>query len=140
MRQAWEGADFTAPSQMLKAVKPLDAVRLLPGAPYSIATNVAHADIWQRLWLARLEGKPKFNPFPDFPAVEAQNWEAVRSSFLSNFERAYAIAASEPFTHAATDDDAARKLLLKITVHNVYHIGQVALLKRLMRAAKASAR
>lgn len=133
LRQAWEGDDFGAPAGVLKGVSDKTATLVLPGAPYSIATNVAHADIWQRLWLARLEGTPKFNPFPDFPAVEAKDWAAVRRSFLEHFEKACALASAEPFRHSAKSDAAARKLLTKIAVHNTYHVGQIVLLKRMAR-------
>ncbi len=136
LRQVWEGTDFASPTKLLSPVTARSAVQVLPGCPYSIATNVTHADIWQRLWLARLVGQPKFNPFPDFPVVGPKDWPVVRASFLVNFEKAVAIANAEPFLHSAASDQIARKLLTKIAVHNAYHLGQVALLKRLLRAAK----
>lgn len=136
LRQVVEGADFEPASSTLKTVKAADAVTVLPGMPYSLATNVAHADIWNRLWLARLEGKPKFNPFPDFPEVSEADWPNVRASFLENLNRAYEIACAEPFTHHCKSDESARNTLLKIGVHTAYHIGQMKLLKRALRGAK----
>lgn len=132
LRQVWEGDDFTPPSKLLANVSAKSATIIPASAPYSIATNVAHADIWQRLWLARLKGEPKFNPFPDFPAVPSHDWETVRTSFLVNFALAVELAGHEPFEH----QDPAKKLLTKIAIHNAYHLGQVALLKRILRSEK----
>ena|SRR2546421_4309073 len=134
LRQVIQGEDFESPATMLKSVKAEAATRILPGFPYSLATNVAHADIWNRLWLARLEGTPKFNPFPDFPPQSEKDWPKVRDQFLANFERAYAIACAEPFVHKCRTDAIAEKTLLKIAVHTSYHLGQIKLLKRALRA------
>ena len=140
LRQVVEGDDFESAKSLLKTVKAADAVKVLRGMPYSLATNVAHADIWNRLWLARLEGKPKFNPFPDFPAVDEKDWPAVRAAFVDNLNRAHEIASAEPFVHKCKSDESARKILLKIAVHSAYHLGQIKLLKRALRgsAKKAS--
>jgi len=136
LRQLWEGDDFTPPVKLLSNISAPAAVTLLPNTPYSIATNVAHADIWQRLWLCRLQGKPKFNPFPDFPVVEAADWASVRESFLENFQLALNLARAEPCVALAKSHDMATKLFIKIAVHNAYHVGQVALLKRILRSSK----
>ena len=136
LRQVLEGEDFEAGLAVVKSVKAEVAVKRLPGLPYSIATNVAHTDIWNRLWLAKLEGKPRFKPFPDFPVVSKEDWPAVRGAFVQNLSRAYEIACAEPFVHSCDDDDAAHKTLLKIGVHSAYHIGQIVLLKRALRGQK----
>ena len=137
LRQVIDGDDFESASSLLKTVKPDQAVRIVEGLPYSLATNVAHADIWNRVWLTRLEGKKKFNPFPDFPVVTEKSWPKVRDQFIANIERAYEIACSEPLEHHCKSDDSAAKTLLKIAVHTSYHLGQIKLLKRALRAKKA---
>ena len=58
LRQVAEGADFASPRGLLKSIKAETAVIVPAGAPYSIATNVKHADIWQQAWLNRLRGEP----------------------------------------------------------------------------------
>lgn len=136
LRQLVEGADFEPPSSMLGKIKTEDAVRVLPFMPYSLATNVAHTDIWNRQWLAQLEGTPKEKPWPDFPPVAAEQWEAVRDRFLANLDRAYAIARSEPFTHRSRTDESASRALLKIAVHTSYHMGQFTLIKRALHLSK----
>ena len=129
LRQVIEGRDFDPPATLLSNISAANAVRVLPGAPYSIATNIAHADIWQCVWLCQLEGKPKFNPFPDFPIVAKEDWPTVRAAFLENLQRAYAIAAE-----VSDDDEKLTAKLLKFAVHGSYHLGQVKLLKRMLRA------
>ena len=136
LRQVLEGDDFETAETVLKNVKPEAAVKVVPGLPYSLATNVAHADIWNHVWLSRLEGGPKVNPFPDFPAIEAKDWSAVRQSFIQNLNRAYEIACSEPFVHHCKNDQSARKTLLKIAVHSAYHLGQFKLLKRALKVKR----
>jgi len=134
LRQVVEGADFSPPAKLLSNVKGEQAAKIMPGLPYSLATNVAHTDIWNRLWLARLEGQPKFNPFPDFPPVPAEAWKETRDRFLVNLNRAYEISCAEPFSHRCASDEVAHRLLLKIAVHTAYHVGQFALLKRALRS------
>lgn len=132
LRQVVEGADFTPPEELLRTVKPAQAVAMVPGSPYSIATNVAHADIWNRLWLARLRGEKKFNPFPDFPSISEADWPSVRDRFVENLVAAQGVAEAKS-KHAMKSDEAAAKVLLQIAVHTAYHLGQVRLLKRLLR-------
>ena len=132
LRQVVQGADFTPPAELLRTVKPAQAVAIAPGSPYSIATNVAHADIWNRLWLARLSGEKRFNPFPDFPVVAETDWPSVRDRFVGNLVAAQDIAEARS-KHSMKSDEAAAKVLLQIAVHTAYHLGQVRLLKRFMR-------
>lgn len=136
LRQVVEGDDFEPASKLLKNVKADAAVKVVPGLPYSLATNVAHADIWNRLWLTRLEGKLRFNPFPDFPSVSEMEWPRVRDDFIKNLDKALSIASKQPFKHKCKSDEIAMKTLLKIAVHSAYHIGQIKLLKRALRGAK----
>jgi hypothetical protein len=138
MRQVVKGDDFEPATKLLQNVKPDAAVKVVAGLPYSLATNVAHADIWNRVWLARLEGNRRFNPFPDFPVVKEKDWVKVRDSFLKNLERAYEISCSEPFEHHCKTDDMAAKTLLKIAVHTSYHLGQFKLIKRALRSSAKS--
>ncbi len=134
LRQLIEGDDFQTPAKLVARIKASQACKVLPGLPYSIATNVAHTDIWNQVWLNRLTGEPKFNPFPDFPVIAESDWSKVRAMFLRNLERASELATSDPFAHRCSSDEAAKKLLLKIAVHTSYHLGQIVLLKRALRA------
>jgi hypothetical protein len=133
LRQLLEGADFQTPAKVISRIAAKQACKVLPGLPYSIATNVAHADIWNRVWLNRLLGEPRFNPFPDFPPVPEKDWPDVRAKFLHHIVRAHELASADPFVHSCESDEAANKLLLRIAVHTSYHLGQIVLLKRALK-------
>ncbi|AIE86817.1 DinB family protein [Fimbriimonas ginsengisoli] len=135
LRQIIEGHDFATPAGLLKSIKAETAVAIAPGAPYSIATNVAHAEIWQAAWLCRLRGEPlpKIVMGQDFPEVSAKEWPGVRRAFVDGLVEAHAIASRDPFTHGAKDDVIAIRTLFKIANHGAYHLGQIALLKRLLK-------
>lgn len=135
LRQVVEGHDFSSPRGLLRSIKADMAVTIPPGTPYSIATNVAHAQIWQNVWLCRLRGEklPRVLMGKDFPVVSAKDWPTVRREFCEGLEEAFAIACREPFAHGAKDDETAIRNLFKIANHGSYHIGQIALLKRMLR-------
>ncbi|MGV3616574.1 MAG: DinB family protein [Fimbriimonas sp.] len=133
LRQVVEGDDFSSPGGLLRSIKASVAVVVPPGCPYSIATNVKHALLWQDLWLCRLRGErlPQVIPGKDFPEVTEAEWPEVRRRFVEGLDEALAIARRDPFTHGAKDDDLAVRTLLKIANHGAYHLGQVQLLKRM---------
>ena len=133
LRQVMEGMDFQPPAKLVN-IGAGKACSKLEGAPYSIATNVWHCDYWNRLWLARLTGekRPAKNIWAEDWQVPAESdWPEVKSRFLANLDRALQIAKSEPFEHRMKSDEAAIKTLNQIAVHTAYHVGQIALLKRL---------
>jgi hypothetical protein len=135
LRQVLFGRDFRPAGELLESIKPEIAVAAPPGAPYSIATNVAHAEQWQRQWLHTLKGLPPFKIWgnvKDFPLVDADEWPAVSKRFVDGLIDALTIAESQPFHHHMRGDEAAIRKLNQIAVHGAYHIGQVVLLKRLL--------
>ena len=135
LRQIIEGDDFSTPAGLLRSIKASVAVAVPPGCPYSIATNVKHALLWQELWLCRLRGvtQPKIVMGQDFPEVSEAEWPEVRSAFVAGLEEAFVIAKRVPFTHGVKDDEIAVRTLLKIANHGAYHLGQVQLLKRIAK-------
>jgi len=139
LRQLLNGLDFDSPSKMLTSVTNAKAVKIPAGCPYSIATNVAHAEQWQRSWLHRLKGLPPFDVWKeakDFPIVAARDWPSVRQAFLDGLQDALTIAEADPFVHHLTEDAQAIRKLNQIAVHGAYHIGQVKLLKRILWATR----
>jgi len=136
--QLCNGADFDSPEKLLRTVSAEKAAQIPTGSPYSIATNVAHAEIWQRIWLTSLANTPRPNPFPDFPIIEPNDWPNVRQSFLAGLEQARQIATTEPLAHKMKSDDQAIAALSRIALHAAYHLGQVKLLKRQLRIQKTS--
>jgi hypothetical protein len=139
LRQLVHGKDFEPPSKLLGSIKSEQAVAIAPGCPYSIATNISHAEQWQRSWLHSLKKLPRFDVWKDgkdFPVVPPQDWDAVREAFLSGLNDALALAEGSPFAHQMRSEEAALRKLNQIAIHGAYHIGQVRLLKRILWATR----
>ncbi|MFY9234928.1 MAG: hypothetical protein WAO58_10785 [Fimbriimonadaceae bacterium] len=132
-RQIWEGEDIPPPASLLRNIKLETAVLKLPRMPYSILTNLEHADFWQRIWLDKLKGMRAESFMKDWRVPADTEWKAVKASFLQNFQSAMRLAASEPFEHKMKSDEVAVKTLLQLAIHSSYHLGQVNLLKRELR-------
>lgn len=135
LRQVIDGMDFASAKRLVN-IKPEVALAKPDHWPYSIAGNIWHCDYWNRLWLARLLGekRPAKNIWAEDwhdPAIE--EWPSIKKQFLENLSRTQTIASAQPFTHAMKSDDEAIKVLNQIAVHTAYHVGQVALMKRLLK-------
>ncbi len=117
-RQVNDAEDFHDPKSLLEGVTAEQACAH-EGNRYSIATYVAHADYWQKLWLGLV-----FRPVReelDWPNPTPEEWPAIRDSFVANW--ALAIERAK-----AATDDKGRQTYLRIVLHNVYHIGQIFVL------------
>lgn len=134
-----EGYDIPTPAGMLK-VKAADAAKELESLPYSVLTNLAHAVLWQDLWLARIHGGKKNSTMEewrnDWRRPDPSEWESLRRRFIEGLHEAAAIAGAEPFVHKCDSDEEAIDRLLRILVHGAYHCGQMNLLKRALRKTK----
>ena len=135
LRQVRDGADIPPPGTLLKNVTPTRAALELPNSPYSILTNLAHADFWQTVWLNRLKGLPAKSFTEDWKTPDPEAWPELRQKFLQDLEEALRIAESEPFAHRMKSDEVAIFTLLQIAIHDSYHLGQINLLKRQIRLA-----
>ena len=131
LRQILEGEDFSPPAELLRPINAVTAVQIPPRCPYSIATNVKHALLWQDLWLAKLRGEkpPTVVAGQDFPEVAEAEWPEVRKAFVDGLNEALEIAKGD-------NDEAAIKTLYKIGNHGAYHLGQIQLLKRILTGAE----
>ena len=136
LRQVWEGYDFPAPASLLKGIENEQAGELPPGFKYSLLTLVEHAYFWQRIWLGQITGTKKPDMLKDWRVPATEEWPEVRSAFLDGLQEALKIAGAEPFEHKLKSDDSAISKLLKIAVHDAYHIGQFVLVKRAVRGLK----
>lgn len=135
-RQVWKGGDIPAPDSLLRNITPEAAAIRLTSMPYSILTNLEHADFWQRIWLNRLQGRRAESFVKDWRVPETAEWPAIRASFLANLQAATDLASAEPFEHRMKSDEAAVRTLVSLAMHTIYHLGQVKLLKRQVRLTK----
>lgn len=133
LRQVMEGDDFYGPKPTVSRVTADNAVKTPATFPYSIATNALHTVFWNRIWLARLQGKKRPNILEDWRVPDAEEWSLIRQDLVKTVEDAHKIASSKPFVHAMKSDEAACKTLLAIAVHTAYHLGQINLIKRVAR-------
>jgi uncharacterized damage-inducible protein DinB len=134
-----EGYDAPTPAGMLR-VGAADAATKVPGMPYSLATNLRHTVTWQDFWLAKLAGGAQRSGLEqwreDFRPAGEDEWPELRSRFLRGLEAARSLARARPFRHKCASDAEACETLLRIAVHGAYHVGQMNLLKRALRAAQ----
>lgn len=138
LRQVIEGMDF-ADAKRLVNIKADLACKQPEGFPYSIATNIWHCDYWNRLWLARLQNqkRPAGNIWTeDWQVPTAEEWPETKKRFLENLNTAWEIARGDPLVHSVKSDEVAIQLLNQIAVHTAYHVGQVALLKRVLKSGR----
>lgn len=130
--QIASGEDIPKVDNLLKRMSAETAAQTLPGWPYSILTNLAHADFWQRIWLNRIEGRPRPKFKDDWRVPAPSEFEELRASFLEGLERSRAIAKNWPVEHKMESDDKALHLLVSLAVHDAYHIGQMKLMARIL--------
>jgi hypothetical protein len=136
LRQVLEGEDFYGPKPMVSRVTQDTANLEIEGCPYTIATNAEHALFWNKIWLARLKNTKRPDMKKDWRVPSPGEWEGIRKELAASVEEAHAIASKEPFKHEMKSDEAACKTLLAIAVHTAYHLGQLALLKRMAKRMK----
>ena len=130
--QIIEGEDIPKIAYLLRRLPAEKAAHMLPGWPYSILTNLAHADFWQRVWLGRLEGRPKPKFQDDWRIPRLEEYDEIRASFLDNLLHARKIAQKWPVDHHVTNDERALHTLVSLAVHDAYHIGQIKLMSRIL--------
>lgn len=124
------GEDIPKISFLLQRLSPEQAALQLKGFPNSILTVLAHADLWQVIWLNRMAGISGPSYYKDWRVPIAEEFVAIRKSFLSNLGKARDLAAAWPFEHKLKSDDEALHKLGSLAIHTSYHIGQIKLIAR----------
>jgi uncharacterized damage-inducible protein DinB len=139
------------PVTCVEDVPPELSGRRVEGFPHSIWQLVSHMNYWMDYELRRIRGEaPKY---PDHAAESwqansalrgEQEWKKTTSEFrellgkltalaeASHEELARPVAATHPdhAKHAST----LRDVLWQTLVHNSYHVGQIAMLRRVLGA------
>jgi len=127
------------------------ASRQVSGFPHSIGQLVFHMNFWMNYDLRRMRGeRPKYpehnaESFPEAPSpANAEEWDRLRRDFAwflaeharlaesSRFELDRAIEA----THEKHNEVAGtlEAMLWQTAAHNSYHVGQIAMLRRMLGA------
>ena len=135
-RQILSGSDIPAPARLLNGIRPDKAAQRLPGFPYSLLENLWHAVFWQTIWLDRLDGKATMKFTEDWQSPPASDFSKLKAQFLTNVEKAHKLAAAKSFKHKMKSDEAAIKTLIALAIHDSYHIGQINVMKRVLRKGK----
>jgi hypothetical protein len=133
--KAWHGP---AVAEALDGITAELAARPGPGGTHSIWQIVLHMDIWQDAvgrWLAGDASRP--NDEDSWPAITDTSetaWRKAVASLRSSYER---LRAEVPKLHDARLSDpivdnmsSIYSTLHGVIHHNLYHAGQIALLKK----------
>lgn len=140
-----EEHDFASTQRLLDDLSAEQAVTAPRGLPYSIAAILAHmnSNVQFNLDLIHSDDPLSFkNPYENWPTVSADEWPNLVRTFLGNIAELKRIAQQsndlERTLFPATDNDPAwtvgYKLAASVAKHNAYHLGQIAVLRRLVDA------
>jgi len=127
------------------------AARQVSGFPHSIAELVFHMNYWMRYELQRIRGeKPNYpehnaESFPGGAApADAEEWNRLRRDFawfLVEFSKMAKSPQSELDRQLDTVHEGDKKVsgtlesvLWQMVVHNSYHVGQIAMMRRALGA------
>jgi uncharacterized damage-inducible protein DinB len=127
------------------------AARQVPGFPHSIGHLVFHMNYWMDYELRRIRGERPAYPehasesFPPAPAPsDAQEWDRLTKHLASLLADFTVLASSSPKemqrqieTLYESDKKVAGTLeavLWQMVAHNSYHTGQIAMLRRVLKA------
>lgn len=134
-----EAHDFADMRQIIGGLSAEQAATRLEGWPYSIADLLSHlnANVQFNLRLIR-SSDPNRMPKPDlWPRVD--NWERLVEEFLDGMAELVEIAKKGnlervlfPTTDTQPGWTVGYKLALSVAKHNAYHLGQIALLRKLL--------
>jgi uncharacterized damage-inducible protein DinB len=130
------------------------AARHVEGFPHSIAQLVFHMNYWMNYELRRIRGEkpayPQHNSesFPRESSADlqedAQNWDRLLKQFadlLADFTTLTNSAPQEMQQQIDTVHEADKKIagtleavLWQMVAHNSYHVGQIAMIRRMLGA------
>jgi uncharacterized damage-inducible protein DinB len=127
------------------------AARQVAGFPHSIGALVYHMNFWMGYDLRRLRGEqpayPQHNAesFPSSPSPAGEkDWDRLRDDFarfiaehvkLAESSREELERAVEPTNHRHIELSSTLEAVLWQTVgHNSYHVGQIAMIRRMLGA------
>jgi uncharacterized damage-inducible protein DinB len=134
--EAWHGPSL---KENLSGVSAIQAAAKPISGAHSIWELTTHIAAWEEVFLRRLEGYPTTEPEGgNFPPVGETN-EAAWLSMLQRLDRVHEklLAHISTLTEDRLNETVAGKdynvgyLLRGIMLHQVYHSGQIAMLKKI---------
>lgn len=127
------------------------AAQWVDGFPHSIAALVLHMNYWMNYELRRIRGeRPKFpeHAAESWPTADARvdpdEWDRLRRDFawfLAEYERMARSSSEERERQVESVREGDKKyagsveaVLWQMVVHNSYHVGQIAMIRRMAGA------
>ncbi len=127
------------------------AARQVAGFPHSIGQLVFHMNYWMDYELRRIRGERPAYPehssesFPPAPSpADAQYWDRLRKRFadlLADFTALAKSSSAEMQREIQSGHEGDTKLvgtleavLWQMVAHNSYHVGQIAMIRRVLGA------
>jgi uncharacterized damage-inducible protein DinB len=137
--------------ECFRGLTPQQAGQRAPGLPYTVWQQLGHLSYWIEYELARLSGTPV--EYPEHASLswpqeegpgDARAWEAGMARFegllgelarlAGSSDAELARSVAQPHQSQAGNDATLLGVLWQTVVHNSYHLGQVALLRRALGA------
>src|SRR5690606_37876837 len=121
----------------------------VPGNGHSIARLLCHINKWRRSLSIRLQGDTTFRAsntdpdnWPSINSITEETWENAKQEFeelqqiiLEELKKREEGFLDEPFI-PGSEKYLYRYLVIGVIQHDIYHLGQISLLKQLLRANK----
>ena len=137
--EAWHGP---AVMELLDGVTAAQAATKPIAEAHSIWEIAAHLAVWVEETLARIEdrGRDRLKPEEDWPpvpsAVDQTAWEAIQTRLRAAHDAWYAALGNLPEAdlHRPQKEmyPSVYVILHGLAQHNLYHAGQIAILKKLV--------
>ena len=129
-KMSWHGANLTG---ALRGVDAATAARSLNGRK-SIWQQVLHAAYWKQRVINKLVGTQKFarkgSNWPHVPAEATERaWRNDLAFLVDTHRRLRHAVQSADFRRA---DDKLLRMIHGVAFHDIYHAGQIKLLRRMM--------
>lgn len=144
-------ASHADPTACVEDVSAELAWRRVEGFPHSIAALVFHMNYWMNYELRRIRGeRPTFpehaaESWPTADAVvTAEEWDQLRRDFawfLAEYEKTAQSSSQDLERQVESTREGDKKyagsvqsVLWQMVVHNSYHVGQIAMIRRMLGA------
>lgn len=143
--QPWYGSSF---KQIIDDITPGEALAV-PGNGHSIARLLCHMNKWRRALSIRLRGKTDFRAsendpdnWPPINTLDEETWEKAKHEFgqLQEIIVSELKMRKDDFLDTTfipgNEKLIYRYLVTGVIQHDIYHLGQISILKQLLRAVK----